>query len=57
VGARSPDAELVFGVAHPADQPFFAHAWLEIEGESVGQNDVVVSEIARLGGAAKIRGA
>jgi hypothetical protein len=50
IAARAPDAELVIGVARPDGERFFAHAWLELEGESLDRSDVVVSEIARLGG-------
>jgi Transglutaminase-like superfamily len=49
VAARTPSADLVIGVAKPEGQSFFAHAWLELGGESIGPTDVVVSEIARLG--------
>jgi hypothetical protein len=53
VAARSPDAELVIGVAPRVGERLFAHAWVEVAGEPIDPTDVAGGEIVRLGCASR----
>jgi Transglutaminase-like superfamily len=50
VAARSPEAEVVIGVAPRPGERLLAHAWLELAGVPLHESDVAGSEIVRLGG-------
>lgn len=50
IAARVPRAEVVISVNPGAPRPYFAHAWVEIDGRPVRSEDRHGHEIARFGG-------
>ena len=50
VAARTPTADVVIGVDPRKNAPFFAHAWVEMDGVPLDPADVAGTVIARLRG-------